>query len=187
MTLGCRSFFHEFVSEFENEKLHTNWEEIWPENNIWTGKMLGTGESRKNNDFGLLGRIGQKYKYEVQAEWMRFDQIWYYLYFQEEGLIETPWKMDVIIEHENYFQRFEYTLLKFEGASAPLKVGIFYPDEETEYEVLEKASKIIKKQIISYPGGVYLLIFGFNNEEKGIYWHAHEIDFKGNISPYLAI
>ena len=181
MTLGCRYFFREFLAEFENEKSKTNWEKIWNKNRIWTEKMLGTGKSRKNNDYGLLGRIGQKNKYEVQAEWMKFDQTWYYLYYRGEPWLEIPWKVDVIIEHENHFQKFEYTLLKFEGVSAPLKVGIFYPDEEVEYEVLEKASQIIQKQIIAYPGGVYMLIFGFFDDEKGIYWRAYEIDFKGNI------
>lgn len=183
MTLGCRSFLREFLAEFENDKSKTNWEKIWNKNNIWNGKMLGTGKSRENNDYGLLGRIGQKNKYEVQAEWMRFDQTWYYLCYPGESWIEQPWKIDVIIEHENNFQRFEYTLFKFEGASAPLKVGIFYPDEEVEYEVLVRASQIIQKQVIAYPGGVYLLIFGFLDDEKGICWRAYEIDFKGNIIP----
>jgi hypothetical protein len=40
---------------------------------------------------------------------------------------------------------------------------------------------MILKQVSSYPGGVYLIIFGFLNEEKGVYWHGYEIDFKGNI------
>ena len=45
----------------------------------------------------------------------------------------------------------------------------------------DKACEIIKKQVTSYPGEVYLIIFGFLDEEKGVYWHGYEIDFKGNV------
>ena len=83
------------------------------------------------------------------------------------------------MEHENYIENLEYTFFKFEEISAPLKVGIFYPGED-EKEYLKKACEIIKKQVTSYPGGVYLIIFGFLDKEKGVYWHGYEIDFKGN-------
>lgn len=180
MTLCSRAFSLEFLSEFENEK--SEWEKIWTSNRTWNARMLGTGKSRKKGDFGLLGRIGKKFGYDIQAEWMRFDQVWYYYSLIEEAWIDLPWKTDVIIEHENNFQKFEYTLYKFEEASAPLKVGIFYPNDEIEEEALQQASKIINKQIIAYPGGVYLLIFGFINEKGEIYWHTYEIDFKGNVT-----
>ena len=75
----------------------------------------------------------------------------------------------------------EYTFIKFGEISAPLKVGIFYPGEESETEYLDKCREMILKQVPSYPGGVYLIIFGFLDEEKGVYWHGYEIDFKGNV------
>ena len=65
--------------------------------------------------------------------------------------------------------------------SAPLKVGIFYPGEENEEEFLKKCPEMILKQVSAYPGVVYLIIFGFLDEEKGVYWHRCEIDFKGNV------
>lgn len=143
--------------------------------------MLGTSKSRKEGDFGLIGRIGQKFGYEIQAEWMRIDQVWYYNLQKPEVLEQKLWRTDVMIEHENDSRNFVYTLLKLGEASSPLKIGIFYPGEEFERKMLDKASDIISSQVSSYPGGVYLIIFGFLNEENGVYWHAYEIDFKGNV------
>ena len=61
MTLGCRAFFLEFLAEFDKEKKRTKWDKIYDDNKKWTAKMLGTGPSRKKDDYGLLGRIGQKF------------------------------------------------------------------------------------------------------------------------------
>jgi hypothetical protein len=148
--------------------------------------MLGTGEDRKKGNYGLIGRIGKKFGYEIQAEWMRIDQIWYY-YLPEtkefEDILEWPWRTDVMIEHENDFLKFHYTLLKLGEVSAPLKVGIFYPVKDDEEYAIETACQIISKQVISYPGGVYLLMFGFLRDKKEVYWHAYEIDPKGNVVP----
>ena len=180
MTLGCRAFFYEFLAEFEKERKKTDWEKIYEKNKIWTAKMLGTGESRKKGDYGLIGRIGQKFGYKIEPEWRRIDQVWYYYLPKPKTWENAPWKNDALVEHENYIKNLEYTLFKCEEISVPLKVGIFYPgDDEEEY--LEKAAEIIKKQVSSYPGGVYLIIFGFLDEEERVYWHGYEIDFKGNI------
>ena len=179
MPLGCRAFFHEFLAEYDKEKKTTKWEKIYLKNKEWTTKMLGDGKSRKKDDYGLIGRIGKKFGYEIQSEWRRIDQIWYHWLQKPEGWKEAPWKNDVLVEHENDIDRLEYTFIKFEELSAPLKVGIFYPgDNEKEY--LEKSRQMIMKQIASYPGGVYLIIFGFLDDSKGVYWHGYEIDFKGN-------
>lgn len=85
-----------------------------------------------------------------------------------------------MIEHENDIERLEYTLNKFDEVSAPLKVSIFYVDEEKEKEYLEKSRQIILKQTPSYPGEVYLLIFGvLVVDKKEIIWSGYEIDAKG--------
>lgn len=180
MTLGCRAFFYEFLAEFDREKKRTKWEEIYPENRTWTAKMLGTGKSRKTGDYGLIGRIGQKFGYEIQAEWMRIDQVWYFYLPKPEKWEQQPWKTDVVIEHENYINNLEYVIFKLGEVSAPLKVVISYPGEE-EKVFLQKCREMISKQVPSYPGTVYLIIFGFLDEERGVYWHGYEIDFKGNI------
>lgn len=52
--------------------------------------MLGTGKSRKKGDFGLIGRIGQKFGYEIQAEWMRLDQVWYFHLPKPENWEQPP-------------------------------------------------------------------------------------------------
>ena len=143
--------------------------------------MLGTGKSRKKGDFGLIGRIGKNFGYKLQAEWMRIDQIWYYYLPKPEKWEQQPWKTDVVVEHENNIDNFEYTLFKLGEVSAPLKVGIFYPGEENEENLLKRCPEIILKQVSAYPGGVYLIIFGFFDKEKGVYWHGYEIDFKGNL------
>ena len=179
MTLGSRAFFCEFLSEFEKEK--EKWEDIYHKNRIWTGKMLGTGESREKGDFGLLGRLGQRFGYEIAAEWRCIDQVWSYYLPKPEGCDEQPWRNDVLVEHENDDTRLEYAFYRFEEISAPLKVGIFYPGQEHEVEAIEKCRNMILKQVSSYPGGVYLIIFGFLDERKGVCWHAYEIDFKGNV------
>ena len=183
MTLGCRAFFSEFLDEFEEEKKRTNWDKVWDKNKIWTAKMPGTGASRKKKDYGLIGRVGQKFGYMIQAEWMRIDQVWYLWLPEREGWEQRPWKTEVVVEHENDINNFEYTIFKLGEVSAPLKVGIFYPGEY-EKEYLEKAREIIKKQVTSYPGEMYLIIFGFQGKNKGVYWHGYEIDFKGNIFDY---
>ena len=180
MTLGCRAFFYEFLAEFEKEKKKTKWEEIYEENKIWTAKMLGTGSSRKKGDFGLLGRIGKKFGYDIQAEWRKINQVWFYWLPKPKGWKNAPWRNDVVVEHENDIENLEYTFIKFEEISAPLKVGIFYPGED-EKEYLQKYREIILKQVSAYPGRVYLIVLGFFDEDKGVYWHGYKIDFKGNI------
>jgi len=180
MTLGCRAFFCEFLAEFEKENRNTKWEKIYDKNRIWTAKMLGTGKSREKGNYGLLGRIGKRFGYEIDPEWRHIDQVWYYHLPKPKTWQNPPWKNDVLVEHENDIDNLEYTLFKFDEISSPLKVGIFYPGKDEE-EYLEKAAEIIKKQVTSYPGEVYLIVFGFLEEERGVYWHAYEIDFKGNI------
>ena len=181
MTLGCRAFFREFLAEFRREGRKTNWEKIYDENRIWTGKLLGTAKSRKEGDFGLIGRIGKKFGYEIEAEWMRLDQVWFYYLPKPKDWKQEPWKTDVVIEHENDIKNLEYTIFKLGEVAVPLKVGIFYPGKEREEECLKKCRDMILKQVTSYPGGVYLIIFGFCDDKKGVYWHGYEIDFKGNV------
>lgn len=181
MTLSCRAFFFEFLAEFDKEKKNTDWEKLWQKPSQWTSKMLGTRKSRLKGDFGLVGRIGQKFRYEIEAEWRRIDQIWYDYLPKPETWKEEPWKNDVLVEHENEISNLEYTLFKCEEISVPFKVGIFYPEENEEESSLKKSCEIISKQVSSYPGGVYLIIFGFLDQEKRVYWHGYEIDFKGNV------
>jgi len=182
LTLGCRAFFFEFLSEFDKEKKRTDWEKLFCGSpGKWTGKMLGTRKSRRNGDYGVIGRIGKKFGYEIEAEWRRIDQIWYHYLPRPETWKETPWKIDVLIEHENYIENLDYTLFKFEEISVPMKVGIFYPESEDEEQSLRKSCEIISKQISSYPGAVHLIIFGFLEEGKRVYWHGYEIDVKGNV------
>jgi len=180
MTLGCRAFFLGFLAEFEKAKKKINWEKIYDDNPKWTAKMLGTGLSRKKKDFGLIGRVGQKFGYKIDPEWRHIDQVWYLDLPKPKGWESTPWRNEVLVEHENDISNMEYTLFKFDEISAPLKVGIFYPEDEEE-EYRDKAAEIIKKQVTSYPGEVYLIIFGFYDDKRGVYWHAYEIDFKGNM------
>jgi len=179
LTLGCRVFFQEFLGELDKEGKKKDLMKIFENDTKWTAMMLGTGKSRKKEDFGLIGRIGQKFGYKIEAEWRDIDQIWYSWLPKPKNWKEAPWQNDVLVEHENTIGRLEYTLFKCEEISVPLKVCIFYPFEN-EQECLEKASEIIGKQVNAYPGGVYLIIFGFAEEGKGIFWHAYEIDFKGN-------
>jgi len=181
MALGCRVFFYEFLAEFEKEKTKTKWEEIYDKNRIWTARLLGTGSSRKKGDYGLIGRIGQKFGYEITAEWRRIDQVWSYYLPKPKTWSQFPWRNDVVVEHENYIKNLEYTFFKFEEISAPLKVGIFYPGKESEEEAVEKCRQMILKQVSSYPGSMYLIIFGFLDEEEGVCWDGYEVDFKGNI------
>lgn len=181
MTLGSRAFFIEFLNQLESEKKKISWEKIFEKDKRWTAKMLGTGKSREKGDYGLLGRVAQKFGYTVEAEWRHIDQVWYYWLPKPKGWRKQPWKNNVAVEHENNIRRLEYTLFKFEEISIPLKVGIFYPPEENEDKYLAITREMILKQVSSYPGGVHLIIFGFCDEESGVYWRAYEIDFKGNV------
>lgn len=180
MTLGCRAFFHEFLAEFNRENRKTKLAKIFEDDTKWTAKMLGTGPSRKKGDYGLVGRIGQKFGYEIDPEWSHVDQVWYFDLPSPKNWEYTPWKNDVLVEYENNIKKLEYTILKFGEISAPLKVGIFYP-RENDKKHLERVCEIIRKHVTSYPGETYLIIFGFLEEDKGFYWHGYEIDFKGNV------
>ena len=179
MTLGCRAFLREFLLEFERDR--DEWNKIYESNPKWTAKMLGTRDSRSKGDFGLLGEIGQRFGYEIGAEWRRIDQVWFYHLPKPENWKQRPWRNDVVVEHENNVGNLEYTFVKFEEISAPLKVGIFYPGKEEEEQALQKVQQMVRKQVSYYPGEVYLVIFGFCDKERGTYWHAYEIDFKGNV------
>lgn len=179
MTLAARMLYYEFINEFKKVGKNNDWVAFWNKNTEWTAKMLGTGESRKNGDFGLLGKIGQKYGYDIYAEWKDIDQIWSNFLSKPSNWNHAPWINDVIIEHENNINKFEYTILKFTEFSAPLKVGIFYPDDD-ENKYLDISKEIIKYYVSTYPGEIYLLIFGYLENEKIIIWKAHEIDWKGN-------
>jgi hypothetical protein len=182
VTVGARAFLVEFLEEFDEEKKNTNWTKIYQNNAKWTAKMLGTGRSRKRGDYGLIGRIGEKFGYEIQSEWRRIDQVWYYYLPKPKKCVEAPWRNDVVIEHENYIENLEYTFYKFDEISAPLKIGIFYAGEEEE-SCLERCREMVLKQVSSYPGEVYLIIFGFLDDEiDEVGWHAYEIDFKGNVT-----
>jgi len=181
MTLASRAFLREFFREFTKEKKRTNLEKIWYQSKKWTTIMLGTGKTREKGDYGLIGRIGQKFGYEIQSEWLRIDQVWYYLLNEPESNEQPLWRTDVAIEHENNPKNIEYTIQKMGEISVSLKVGIFYPKEDEEAHILNRISELISKQVTSYPGCTYLIIFGFLDEEKGIFWHAYEIDYKGNI------
>lgn len=181
LTLCCRAFFLSFLEEFEEEGKNVDWQKIYPKNKLWTARMLGTGKSRRKGNHGLVGRVGEKFGYEISPEWRRIDQVWYYLLPKPDNWEDAPWKNDVLIEHDNDICRMEYTLFKFDEISAPLKVFISYPGDN-EKDCLKVASEIIEKQVTSYPGEVYLMIFGFCDDKNGVYWHAYEIDFKGNIT-----
>ena len=183
MTLGSRAFVRGFITEFEKSKDITDWEGLWEDGTAWTNKMLGTSSSRRENDFGIIGSVGQGFGYQIQAEWMRIDQVWYNDLLERDDWDFIPWKTDVVIEHENNIDKLVRTLLKLGEISAPLKVGVFYPEPEKEDEYISTGSEIIEKQPVPYPGGVYLLIFGILDEEKGIIWHPYEIDWKGNVFP----
>jgi len=106
--------------------------------------MLGTSSSRKKGDFGLLGEIGKKFGYKIQAEWMKIDQVWYYYLPKPQGWMQTPWKTDVVIEHENDPSNIEYVINKLIEVCAPLKICFFYPGEEDEDDALYRISEIIK-------------------------------------------
>lgn len=181
MTLGCRSFFYEFIGLVNHENKDGRLAKIYHKWTEWTTLMLGNRQSRDNDDYGLIGRVGQKYHYETEPEWRDIDQVWSVLLPKPLILLESPWKLDVLVEHENDIKRLEYTLFKFLEIDAPLKIGIFYPADYEE-DSLEKCREIIKNQVPLIPSNQYLIIFGFLNETSNqIIWHGYEIDFRGNI------
>jgi len=182
LTLGGRAFVKEFLEEFANYEKQRPWRPIWMKDREWTKQMLGNSKSRKKGDFGLIGKIGKKFGYEVVAEWRRIDQVWYYYLPKLEKCKELPWKLDVIVEHENEIDNLEYTFYKLGEIISPLKVGIFYPDMEKEQATLDKCIEMITKSVTSVTGESYLIIFGFLTKKNTVEWRAHEIDFKGNTS-----
>jgi len=187
MTFGSRAFFEDFLNEFEEDKKNTNWVDLFEKKKERTEKMLGTSDSRKKGDYGLLGKIGKKYGYTRECEWLKVDLNFHNDMEDEEFLGFIPWKTDVLIEHENNPTNYVRTLLKLGETSTPLKIVFFYPKVEEENEFIETGRRIIKNLPVSYPGGVYLLVFGFCDDKKGVYWKAYEIDWKGNIFPISKI
>lgn len=175
MSLAGRVIFQEFLKKFHKSKL--KWDDL---PSLWTKKMLGSGSSRKKGDFGILGRIGQKYGFEVQAEWMRIDQIWYSQLDLGKD-VRKGWWTEVAIEHENKqdLDGIIYLLNKLIEFKARLKLGICYPEDEMQ--ALEGISKTLAGTPFSLENERYLFLFGrLGENDQQVLFNAWEFDSRGN-------
>ena len=167
MILVSKIIFRDFLNEFKKRGRRVDWKELYDDAKGYTREMVGDSKSREQGDYGLWGVLGKKYDYEIQAEWMRIDQIWYYYLKKPTGWKEKPWQTDVAIEHENYYANIEYTLWKIGEFLANLKICIFYPDRDKKDKDLKKIGEIISQRS-NFPNERYLIIFGF--KEKDVFW-----------------
>jgi hypothetical protein len=145
----------------------------------WSAIMLGSGGTRKTplRDFGVLGRIGRSLGYELQAEYLRVDQIWYTVNPEDAG----DWRIEAFLEHENNFKRLPETVRKLLELGAGLKVAITYPPAATKGDLLAAIARLIKDRHGTPPDSRVTVIFGFIEGET-VFWEAHELDGMGRIS-----
>jgi hypothetical protein len=80
MSVQSRAFLRLFSDEVRSSLVNPeDTRRRWNSSPEWSALMLGSAESRRNADFGVLGRIGRSLGYALQAEYLRVDQIWYTL------------------------------------------------------------------------------------------------------------
>lgn len=174
LSLDCRVIFAEFLSEFQKSKLK------WGQpRSTWTEKMLGSKKSRKKEDYGIFGKIGKKYGYELQAEWMRIDQVWYNQIDLEEGI--RVWWDEVGVEHHNgrSLKSILYVIYKLAEFKARLKIGVFYPKDDVG-SVLEQISKVIQKTPVRTENERHLIILGRPKRRGVVKFDAWEFNTRGN-------
>jgi hypothetical protein len=153
----------------------------WNSSPEWSTLMLGSSETRKSaaRDFGIIGRVGRSLGYELQAEYLRVDQIWYTI----NPDAPEDWRIEAFLEHENNHKRLAETVRKLLELGAGLKVAITYPPVASKAELLSTVSRLIKERHGTPPDSRLTVIFGFLDGEHSIVsWEAHELDGMGRIS-----
>jgi hypothetical protein len=153
----------------------------WNSSPEWSTFMLGSGETRKSaaRDFGVIGRIGRSLGYELQAEYLRVDQIWYTL----NPDAAEDWRIEAFLKHENKYKHLPETVRKLLELGAGLKVAITYPPIASKAELLAKVSRLIRERHGMPPDSCLTVIFGFLDGAQSIVsWEAHEFDGMGRVS-----
>jgi hypothetical protein len=166
MATSAKKVFRKFLKEFEKSKV--DWEKIYNKNREWTRHMIGNNRSREKGDFGILGAIGKREGYKIQAEWMHFDQAWYYTYRDTKISGIKPWRTDVVIEHENDHRYIPYCCIKLAESKAPLKILIAYPGKKKK-RYIEEIKHIVSKR--RQGDEKYLVIFG-QLADKKVVWEG---------------
>jgi hypothetical protein len=180
MSAQARAFLRLFSEEVR--AVLVNPEETkrrWNSATEWSTLMVGSSETRKAGDFGVLGRIGRSLGYHLQAEYLRVDQIWYVL----NPDAPDDWRIEAFLEHENNPKRLAETVRKLLELGAGLKVAITYPPSAMKQELLDGVSRLIGQRYGTPPDSRVAVIFGFlDDSESLVSWEAHEFDGMGRIS-----
>lgn len=142
--------------------------------------MLGDGPSRNtSDDYGILGCLGKKLGYKIQAEYLRVDQIWY----TSPSHDSSDWRIDAFIEHENDCRRLLETVRKLLQIGNGLKVIITYQYENKISDEIMSVQKLISERFDNPVGSPIIIVFGTSdNECSYVNWEAHEFDSIGRVS-----
>ena len=151
--------------------------ELFDSNSPWTEFMLGSGQSRITDNYGILGKIGRLLGYKVQAEYLRVDQIWY-----SETSSREEWSIEAFLEHENNVDRLPETVRKLLQLGPGLKVVISYPKRADFQKRADEIGSVVAQRFGTLPETRILLIFGFW-ESPSLYWQGFEIDGVGRVAP----
>jgi hypothetical protein len=180
MSIQSRAFLKLFRDEVQSALAESgNFMRLWNSARDWTGLMLGTGTSRASAGFGVLGNIGRNLGYQLQAEYLRVDQIWY------TTSPETPndWRIEAFIEHENDVGRLPETIRKLLELGPGFKVAIVYPDPSEKKDALAEITRLIENRYGTPADSRVSVVFGFLDEGKaGVLWEAFEFDGVGRVS-----
>lgn len=173
--------FGEALSNWLHLLLQTcAWQELdnlnrtWETSKEWTEFMVGSRISRAQEDYGVLGRIGTYLGYQLQSEYLRVDQIWYFSPPNDE----SDWDIDAFLEHENDPRRLKETVRKLLQLGPGLKVVITYPDQNRVDESVNSVANLIETRFGTPTDTRFLLVFG-SLQEDSIHWIGYEFDGLG--------
>lgn len=147
----------------------------WHDSRWWTEMMVGSALSRKSHsDFGALGAIGRRLGYLPQAEYLKLDQIWYFV----PGQDKNDWHIDTYFEHEHNCAKLPELVRKLLTLGSGLKVAITYPPESRREELLVEVGSQIATRYGVADDTRLLVVFGFL-EGTDVAWEGFQFDGRG--------
>lgn len=149
----------------------------WESSARWTEFMLGSPSTRAGGRFGVLGQVGRSVGYQIQAEYLRVDQIWY----DSPPSSPDDWLIEAFVEHENDVRRVPETIRKILQLGPGLKVLVTYPESVPAETLVTRVSELIRKRYGTPPDSRLLLVLGRLASPLPL-WRAHEFDGLGRES-----
>lgn len=163
------------VGRMKSEDVPQRWSDAYGRP-WWTEMMVGSSTTRSapKKDFGALGDMAERLGYTPQAEYLRIDQIWYFV----PNPNEPEWIADAYLEHENDSRKLLELVRKLLNISGGLKVVITYPSEERREDLLDQVGTLISARYGVSDDMRLLVVFGFLGNAD-IEWEGYMFDGRG--------